>query len=30
MKIKANDYTAEEIIKIIREWAELSRTDFGK
>lgn len=30
MKIKANDYNAGEIIKIIREWTELSQKDFGK
>lgn len=30
MKIKANDYKASEIIKIIREWTELSQKEFGK
>ena len=30
MKIIANDYTPQEIIKIIREWTELSQEDFGK
>lgn len=30
MKIKANDYTSGEIIKIIREWTELSQKEFGK
>lgn len=30
MKIIANDYTPPEIIKIIREWTELSQKDFGK
>lgn len=30
MKIIANNYTPPEIIKIIREWTELSQKDFGK
>lgn len=30
MKIIANDYTPQEIIRIIREWTELSQKDFGK
>lgn len=30
MKIIANDYTLEQIIRIIREWTELSQRDFGK
>ncbi len=30
MKIKANDYKANEIVKIIREWSELTQKDFGK
>ena len=30
MKIIANDYTPAEIIRIIREWSELSQKDFGK
>lgn len=30
MRIKANDYKSNEIIKIIREWTELSQRDFGK
>lgn len=30
MEIKANEYTPEELIKIIREWTELNRTEFGK
>jgi len=30
MKIKANDYTANEIIKIIREWTELSQKEFAR
>lgn len=30
MKIIANNYTPKEIIKIIREWTELSQKDFGK
>lgn len=30
MKINANNYEAKDIIKIIREWTELSQTKFGK
>lgn len=30
MKIIANDYNSSEIIRIIREWTELSQKDFGK
>lgn len=30
MKIKANNYKAGEIIKIIREWTEMSQTEFAK
>lgn len=30
MKIVANNYTAPEIIRIIREWTELSQKEFGK
>ncbi|MCL1820819.1 MAG: helix-turn-helix domain-containing protein [Oscillospiraceae bacterium] len=30
MKIKANDYKANEIIKIIREWTELTQKGFGE
>ena len=30
MKIIANNYTPGEIIKIIRQWTELSQNDFGK
>lgn len=30
MKITANNYTSGEIIKIIREWTELSQKDFAK
>lgn len=30
MKTIANDYTPEQIIRIIREWTELSQKDFGK
>lgn len=30
MKIKANDYKANEIIKIIREWSGKTQTEFGK
>jgi DNA-binding transcriptional regulator YiaG len=30
MKIKANDYNASEIIKIIREWTELTQKQFGE
>ncbi len=30
MKLIMNNYTPPEIIKIIREWSELSQEDFGK
>ncbi len=30
MKIVANDYNPQEIIRIIREWTELSQRDLGK
>lgn len=30
MKIIANDYNTSEIIRIIREWTELSQKDFAK
>lgn len=30
MKIIANDYTPSEIIRIIREWSELSQKEFAK
>lgn len=30
MKIIANDYTAPEIIRMIREWTELTQEQFGK
>jgi transcriptional regulator with XRE-family HTH domain len=30
MKFKINDYSRGEIIKIIREWTELTQTEFGK
>ncbi len=30
MKIIANDYTPSEIIRIIREWTELSQKEFAK
>lgn len=30
MEIKANDYNMNEIVKIIREWTELSQKDFAK
>ena len=30
MKIKINDYTKGEVIKIIREWTGLTQQDFGK
>ena len=29
-KIKANDYKPEEMVKFIREWAELTQKDFAK
>lgn len=30
MKIKANNYRANEIIKIIREWSGKTQEEFGK
>ena len=30
MKMKANDFKSREIIKIIREWTELTQKDFAK
>lgn len=30
MKFIANDYSPKEIIRIIREWSELTQKDFGK
>ena len=30
MRIKANDYSPAEIIKIIREWSGLTQEGFGK
>ena len=30
MKIKANDYKTNEIIKIIREWTNLTQQQFGE
>ena len=30
MKIIANNYKSNEIIKIIREWTELTQKEFGK
>lgn len=30
MKIRANDYKPNEIMKIIREWKELTQKEFGK
>ncbi len=30
MKIKLNNYNTKDIIRIIREWTELDRADFGK
>ncbi len=30
MQINGNDYNAKEIIKIIREWTELTQSDFAK
>ena len=29
MKITANEYSPQEIIKIIREWTELTQKEFG-
>lgn len=30
LKIKANEYDPKDIIRIIREWTELTQKDFGK
>lgn len=30
MKLKATEYTTEEILKILREWTGLTQKDFGK
>ncbi len=30
MKIKLTDYNVNDIIRIIREWTDLDRSDFGK
>lgn len=30
MKLKATEYTTEEILKIFREWTGLTQKDFGK
>ncbi len=30
MKIKANEYEPKDIMKIIREWTELTQKEFGK
>lgn len=30
MKINVNDYSPQELIKIVREWTELNQNDFGK
>lgn len=30
MKIIANDYPAQNVVKTIREWSELNQTEFGK
>lgn len=30
MKITANEYSPQEIIKIIREWTELTQKEFAK
>ena len=30
MKIKANNYQAKEVVRIIREWTELTQKEFGK
>ena len=30
MKIIANNYNAPDIMRIVREWTELSQTEFGK
>ena len=30
MKIKANEYEPKDMMKIIREWTELTQKEFGK
>lgn len=30
MRINLNDYDSKDVIRIIREWTELDRSDFGK
>ena len=30
MKLVANDYEAKDILRIIREWLDLTQADFGK
>lgn len=30
MRIKFNDYDPKDVIRIIREWTELSQKEFGK
>lgn len=30
MKLKATDYTTEEILKFLREWTGLTQKEFGK
>jgi len=30
MKLKANDYEARDIIRIMREWSELTQKEFGE
>ena len=30
MKVIANDYSSKEVIKIIREWTDLTQEKFGK
>ncbi len=30
MKIRLNDYETKDIIRILREWTELDRAEFGK
>ena len=30
MKFRLNDYEAKDVIRILREWTELDRKEFGK
>lgn len=30
MKVRLNDYEAKDIIRILRQWTELDRAEFGK